>query len=135
MLKIMTLACLTLFARPALAQFVKKDKLGHFAVGLSFSFGGGVAKQPKLGLAAGILWGVGKEVSDHQANIQARRSGQPEPHSVEAADLGATALGAVAGYYLNKWFANGPLRQWHPNSWGKREPIVIREPEPVAVQP
>lgn len=90
-------------AVPAKAQVIKRDKAGHFAVGFTIAFGGAATKHPKLGLALGIGWGIGKEIADHQANIKARRLGLPLPHAVEQADIGATVLGAAAGFLLGSW--------------------------------
>jgi hypothetical protein len=76
------------------------DKLLHFGVGVSISFGGAGAKHPKSGLALSAIAGVAKEVHDQQENVKAQRAGERRPHDVELADIGATVLGGTAGFGL-----------------------------------
>ena len=66
------------------------DKLYHFVVGLGIAVFFGMF-MPALGLAAGVLAGVLKEVYDKL---------NPEKHTTDAMDMVVTIVGAMLGYMI-----------------------------------
>lgn len=76
---------------------IPKDKVLHlaagFVVGLVVRLAGGPIGS---GFVAAIFTGAGKEGWDWWKNKEARKEGLPEPHFVEFADAGWTALGGAA---------------------------------------
>jgi hypothetical protein len=67
--------------------FPAQDKLLHFIAGAAISVAFGIAGHPALGITAAFVVGAAKEVWDHFN----------PPHTVDALDFFATALGGVAG--------------------------------------
>lgn len=75
----------------ALWAKVPHDKRLHLLAGAVIALLVGVFTEPALGLIAGIVAGVGKEVYDYR---------RPDKGTAEWADLGATFIGAWAATML-----------------------------------
>lgn len=69
---------------------VPRDKLLHILLGALISFSVGLW-EPWIGLAAGVVIGVLKEVYDYE---------RPERHTADILDFWATAVGATVGTFL-----------------------------------
>lgn len=76
---------------------IPKDKALHVAAGAAIAFVVGLAIAPAAGFLAGLLAGLAKEGYDLHQNEKAARRHVVPPHSVEAADVFATVVGAVLG--------------------------------------